>query len=309
MTSKYLLVFCLFFGITNCAITQNYSPKIPTASKVAIYKTIDNTKLKAWIFNPPKHQTTDKKPAIVFFFGGGWNGGTPTQFVKHCEYLAARGMVAITVDYRVFKRQGVKPPQCVADAKSAIRWMREQADSLGIDPNKIVAGGGSAGGHLAASTATLPDYDESTEDLTISAVPNAMALFNPVLLTATLADKYEVAPKVQKTLLKRMGTEPSTLSPIHHIQAGMGPSIIFHGTADRTVPYKTAEIFYQLMDKKGNDCTLVAYEGEGHGFFNYGRKNNGAFVDTMAKLDDFLVRIGYLEGLSKRHLSKIRKSN
>ncbi len=231
-------------------------------------------------------------------FGGGWNGGTPAQFVKHCEYLAARGMVAITVDYRVFKRQQAKPYQYVADAKSAIRWMRQQVDILGIDPQKIVAGGGSAGGHLAASTATLPDYEKASEDLTISSIPNAVALFNPVLLTASLVDKYEIAPQVQKTLLKRMGTDPSTLSPIHHIQAGMGPSIIFHGTADRTVPYKTAEIFHQLMDKKGNDCTLVAYEGEGHGFFNYGRKNNGAFVDTMAKLDNFLVRIGYLEGFS-----------
>lgn len=302
MRSKYLIIFCLFLGTTNFVTAQNYPPKIPTASKVVTYKTIDNTELKAWIFNPPKHQAIDKKSAIVFFFGGGWNGGTPTQFVKHCEYLAARGMVAITVDYRVFERQQAKPPQCVADAKSAIRWIRQYADSLGIDLNKIVAGGGSAGGHLAASTATLPDYDEASENLTISSIPNAMALFNPVLLTATLTDKYEVAPKVQKTLLKRMGTKPSTLSPIHHIEAGIGPSIIFHGTADRTVPYKTIEIFHQLMDKKGNDCTLVAYEGEGHGFFNYGRKNNGAFVDTMAKLDDFLVRIGYLEGLSKTRI-------
>ena len=299
MDLKYFTLCCLFLGLNTCAITQNYPPKISTASKVESYKKIGEVELKAWIFNPPKHQATDKRPVIVFFFGGGWNGGTPTQFVKHCEYLAARGMVAITVDYRVFKRQGVKPNQCVADAKSAIRWMRQSADSLGIDPQKIVAAGGSAGGHLAASTATLPDYDEATEDLEISSVPNAMALFNPVLLTASLTDKYEVAPKVQKNLLKRMGPKPSMLSPVHHIQAGMGPSIIFHGTADRTVPFKTANIFHQLMDKKGNDCTLVAYEGEGHGFFNYGRKNNGAFVDTMAKLDDFLVRIGYLEAAVK----------
>ncbi|MFK7982707.1 MAG: alpha/beta hydrolase [Saprospiraceae bacterium] len=292
---QYLIFICFYLGVTNCAISQNYPPEIPTASKVEIYKSIEEVELKAWIFNPPNHQASDKRPAIVFFFGGGWNGGTPAQFIKHCEYLAARGMVAITVDYRVFKRQGVKPAQCVADAKSAIRWMRKNATELGVNPNEIVAAGGSAGGHLAASTATLPDYEEATEDLAISSIPNATALFNPVLLTASLADKYEIAPKVQRTLLKRMGTTPSSLSPVHHIKAGMGPSIIFHGTADNTVPYRTAEIFHKMMNSKGNDCTLVTYNGEGHGFFNYGRKNNGPFVDTVQKLDDFLVKIGYLE--------------
>ena len=100
ITSLFLFLFC--FSLVS---GQNYPPEIPTASSVAIYKEVDGYELKAWIFNPPKHQAGAKKPAIVFFFGGGWVGGTPTQFVRHCEYLSARGMVAITVDYRVQKRQ------------------------------------------------------------------------------------------------------------------------------------------------------------------------------------------------------------
>lgn len=291
---KQVIILSLILGTTNLIIAQNHPPEIPTASTVEIYKTVGDTELKAWIFNPPKHQATDKKSAIVFFFGGGWVGGTPAQFVKHCEYLAARGMVAITVDYRVFNRQGVKPHQCVADAKSAVRWMRKNAEKLGIDPNKIVSAGGSAGGHLAACTAIIPEYDEPTEDLSISSVPNATALFNPVLITAMLEGKFELAPERQKRLFDRIGDKPASISPVHHLQGGIGPSIIFHGTADKTVPFRTAEIFHQMTIAKGNDCTLVAYKGEGHGFFNYTKKNNGPFIDTMSKLDDFLIKIGYL---------------
>lgn len=295
MIFKTNVILCFLLGLSCCSIAQKYPPKIANASAVKTYKTINNTPLKAWIFNPPKHQITDKKPAIVFFFGGGWNSGTPNQFVKHSEYLAARGMVAMVVDYRVFKRQGVKPYQCVADAKSAVRWMRQNANKLGIDPQKIVAAGGSAGGHLAASTATLPDYDEPTEDLTISSIPNATALFNPVLVTADMAGQFELTEAKKKSLFVRMGEKPATLSPAHHISAGMGPSIIFHGTADKTVPFRTVEIFHKITSAKGNDCTLVAYKGAGHGFFNYGKDNNGPFIDTVSKLDDFLVKIGYLE--------------
>ena len=302
----FLILFLSQFTNLPELMAQQYPPSIPTASKIEVYKEVGNTKLKAWVFNPTDHPTTDQKPAIVFFFGGGWEQGTPAQFTKHCEYFAARGMVAITADYRVASRHNAKPYQCVEDAKSIIRWMRQNAKQLGIDPDRIVAAGGSAGGHLAASTATLPKYDHPEENLSISSTPNALALFNPVLLTADIPDLLELPAKSKKKLLNRFEGDPATLSPANYIPTNMGPSIIFHGTADKTVPYRTAEIFHQLAIKKGNDCTLVAYEGEGHGFFNYGRKNNGPFVSTVQKLDDFLVEQGYIEavvGISKEPTS------
>ena len=146
---------------------RNYPPDI-TCDEVVIYKSADNIDLKLWIFNPPKHSPDTQSAAIVFFFGGGWNAGSPQQFVKHCEYLSARGMVAMVADYRVASRNKVKANTCVADANSAIRWIREHAGELGVDPDRIAAGGGSAGGHLATATATLTKFDEPDENLKIS---------------------------------------------------------------------------------------------------------------------------------------------
>ena len=141
---------------------QPYPPKFDGA-RAETYKEIGDVKLQLHIFEPAAGAKTNR-PAIVFFFGGGWTGGSPAQFEQHCRYLADRGMVAITADYRVGSRHQVKPTACVADAKSAMRWVRKNAARLGIDPQRVAAGGGSAGGHLAAAVATLPDFDEPGED-------------------------------------------------------------------------------------------------------------------------------------------------
>ena len=269
--------------------------EITNASSVEVYKTIDDIELKAWIFNPPNHDVENKSPAIVFFFGGGWMRGHPIQFARHAEYLAARGMVAILVDYRVFDRHGVKAHICVADAKSSIRWMRKNADRLGIDVNRIVASGGSAGGHLAASTATLPGLDDPMDDLSISAVPNALALFNPVVVLSQVEGVDGLTSEFLQNIEERMGVPLQSISPYHHIEKGTVPTIIFHGTADNVVTFESVKLYDKAMDSFGNHSVLIGYEGEGHGFFNVRKKNNGPYIDTMNKLDAFLVEIGFLD--------------
>ena len=117
---------CCFSLIFEAKGQSEYPPLIDGAEEIT-YKTVDEIKLNLWIFTPEKHKSTNNAPAIILFFGGGWNAGSPTQFVKHCEYLSARGMVAIVADYRVKSRHGVPASICVSDAKSAIRWVRENA--------------------------------------------------------------------------------------------------------------------------------------------------------------------------------------
>ena len=75
-------------------------------SRAEVYKTIGDVKLKIYIYEPKGHKAGANRPAIVFFFGGGWTGGTPKQFQEHCRYLASKGMVAMAADYRVATRQG-----------------------------------------------------------------------------------------------------------------------------------------------------------------------------------------------------------
>ncbi|MBL7142992.1 MAG: prolyl oligopeptidase family serine peptidase, partial [Phycisphaerae bacterium] len=193
-------------------------------------------------------------------------------------------------------RHGTTPFECVADGKSAIRWVRANAARLGVDPDKIVAGGGSAGGHVAACTGVLDGLDEESEDSNISSKPNAMVLFNPVLDVVGLAKKRASDERFKRA---------KEISPLQHVTKGLSPCIIFHGTADKTVPFDSAERFTSAMKDAGNICRLVPFEEKGHGFFNYGRdKDNSSFNKTIEETDRFLTSLGYLKDISKPNQPK-----
>jgi acetyl esterase/lipase len=263
-------------------------------AKVEVYKTIGDVKLNIYIFEPDGQKASDKRPAIVFFFGGGWTGGSPQQFEHQCRYLASRGMVAFTADYRVGSRHGVKVPQCVADAKSAVRWVRANAKRLGVDPARIAAGGGSAGGHLAAATALIEGLDEPSEDQSISSAPNAMVLFNPAAALAPFGGAQPFDPKQFAGIRQRLGDDPQAVSPAHHVRKGAPPAIIFFGTDDRLL--EGGKFMQQRMEAVGSRCELLTWEGLPHGFFNWGRYDNKPFVETLRAADKFLASLGYLQG-------------
>ena len=262
-------------------------PPVIEGTKSETYRKIGDTELKVWVFDQAPKQTAPRT-AIVFFFGGGWTGGSPTQFEPQSRHLAERGMIAIVADYRVKTRQDAKPADCVSDAKACVRWVRANAARLGIDPARIAVAGGSAGGHLAASVATLPGLDDAKDDKSVSCLPNALVLFNPGTVMAPFpgVDLKGFGAGLDKA---RFGCEPTEISPIHHVKKGTPPTIIFHGTADTTVPYATVEKFTEVMKAAGNRCELVGYEGQPHGFFNKAK-----YAETLAATDAFLVSLGYL---------------
>ncbi len=265
---------------------RSYPPRIEGA-RVETYKTAGATKLNLHVFAPAT--AGSNRPAIVFFFGGGWSSGTPAQFVPQCRHLAKRGMVAIAADYRVKTRHGVKPTQCLADARSAIRWVRAHAAELGLDPHRIAAGGGSAGGHLAAATAFIDEFDEPAEDRAISARPDARIHFKPAQVLAPQPG-YAAEGFGTKVSEERLGAAGERLSPAHHIASNAPPAIIFHGRADTTVPFRSAEVFAQRMKKAGNRCELVGFDEQPHGFFN----REPHLTQTLEQADRFLVSLGWL---------------
>ncbi|MEW4530683.1 alpha/beta hydrolase [Maioricimonas sp. JC845] len=252
--------------------------------RVVLFKTTEQGPLKLHIFEPEGHKATDQRPAIVFFFGGGWVGGSASHFYPQSQYLADRGMVAICAEYRIRSKHKTTPFECVADGKSAMRWVRSHADELGIDPDRLAAGGGSAGGHVAAATATLPGLDDPADDLSVSCVPNALVLFNPVYDNGPDGYGYD-----------RVKERWQEISPLHNIREGIPPAIVFLGTKDRLVPVATGKAFQKKMEDVGSRSELMLWEGAEHGFFNPGKGDGTAYHETVAAMDRFLTELGYLK--------------
>jgi len=284
MKAKSLITF-FYLIICGAAIAaEKIAP-----DEIVSYKKVGEVDLKLHVFKPEGHLVSDKRSAVVFFFGGGWSGGTPKQFYQQSRFLAEHGMVAFAAEYRVASVHKTSPYECVTDGKSAIRWVREHAASLGVDPTRIVSSGGSAGGHVAACTGVIQGYEQEGENVCISSRPNAMVLFNPVLDTTAKgygAGRFERSKQTE-------------LSPCHHVRKALAPTIVFQGVADTTTPLENAERFSQLMEEAGNSCDVITYEGRKHGFFNgsfFRSKNNDKdFADTMRKTLIFLKSNGMLD--------------
>lgn len=252
------------------------------------YKKIGDATLKIDIFEPKQKDSTKKYPAVVFFFGGGWNGGNPSQFYPHCEYFAGRGMIAMSADYRVHGRDKTTPAECVMDGKSAVRWIRANAVRLGVDPDRIAAGGGSAGGHVAAAVATTVGFDEAGEDTSVRYMPNALVLFNPV---------YDNGPKGYGH--DRVKDFFPAISPFHNLRPGTPPTIVFLGTNDNLIPVATAKDYQATMLKNGDRSELRLYENQPHGFFNLREGSQRFYYQTVFEADKFLASLGWIDGEPK----------
>ena len=277
ITSFLLVGVISFMPLLSIAAKKELAPNpdFLSGSESYTYKVVGDIKLRLHVFGTQTSSVQDAseaKPAIIFFFGGALRGGKVTQFVSQAKALSEQGMLAVVADYRVLLRHNTGPSEAIADAQSAVRWLREHAEELNLDPNRVVAAGGSAGGYLAAATATVADFDTAA---TVSSKPNAVALFNPAL-----AGKY---PRVA-----------NRLSPYEQLADGVVPTFIVHGKQDDLVPFSSASVYCDKVKEVGGYCELHAYEEAGHGFFNINRNEGKWYLETLSQLRAFLVKFGYL---------------
>jgi len=274
---KLIFAFALFFN--SVLLIGQIVP-----DKKVVYKQVGDVELALHFFFPKEHTNNDKSPAILFFHGGGWKGGGVGHFYNQSAYLASRGMVAISVQYRVEKPHGTTPIECVKDGKSAMRWIKSHASEYGIDPDKIIAGGGSAGGHIAAAMATVKGFNEEGEDTSVSCIPKALVLFNPVANNSPEGYGYD-----------RVKEYWEEFSPAHNLTKDTPPTLIMLGTKDNLFKPALAEQYKQKMEALGNRCDLILYPDQAHAFFNFDM-NRELHFQTMVDADLFLSSLGYLKG-------------
>lgn len=292
----FLIVIC-FIGSINCCGqskadlgVEEKRKEVPQARSREtidlVYKQVGSVDLELRVIYPGNFHEEMTAPAMVFFHGGGWRNGNKKQFERQALYFASRGLVCVLVEYRIESVHGTTPFEAVKDAKSAIRYVRKNAENLGIDPEQIIAAGGSAGGHLAASAGSIAGIEEQDDDLSFSAVPNALVLFNPVLDTSKRGFGY-----------RRVAEEAHyrEISPILHINENTPPSLIMVGTKDKVLPQYIAEEYRDIMINASCRCDLILYPGQEHGFFNY-KNGNPYFFKTLEEADKFLNSLGYLKG-------------
>ena len=274
---KFRFFFVLLFLLLSY-ISFSQNDKVFIKHEKVLYKSTKQGDLNLYFYRPLDFNKSKTYNCIIFFHGGGWNSGDYKQFERQSMYFASRGMIAISAEYRIKNKHGTTPIQAMEDAKSAIRFLRLNAKSFFINPNRIAAAGGSAGGHLAAVTANIDLFDNVNEDLGISSKPNLLVLYNPVIDFGS-----------RKWLWI---DNPSDASPVHNISKGSPPTIILTGTKDKIVPVETIMNYKKIMESVGSRCDVILYEGAEHAFFNKGED----FIDTVLKSDIFLKSNWYLEG-------------
>jgi acetyl esterase/lipase len=244
---------------------------------IKIYKTLNNIELEAHIFYPEGHNNTDKAPVYAFFHGGGWAVGIPEWGYTNCKRYQDKGMVSISFEYRLIDIHGSNIINCIEDVNSAILWIRQNAGELGIDPNKIVAAGFSAGGHLATATATLDGFTLNEDGF--NSKPNAFVAHSASYNTT------------KSSFFRRQSNgNAETISTFHNAKKGMPPAILFHGTNDHLAPINEFTEFRDKMEALNNDFDYKIFQNVGH-FFG----DSKASEEVRELTDQFLQKLGYIQ--------------
>ena len=234
---------------------------------------------------------SEARPGIIFIHGGGWRGGVRTQFRRHAAHMATLGCVGLCIEYRL---SGEAPfPAAVEDCKCAVRWMRARADQYGIDPAKLAAVGGSAGGHLA-SMLGVTDASVGLEGAgwhpEQSSKVAAVASFNGVGDMKALVSHRGAISAAAEWLGGMPGDLPdmyTLASPITHVDATSAPFLLLHGDADTTVPIEQSIGMEERLKQAGVRAEVFVVEGAPHGFFN----RSPWYEPALERMAQFLVEV------------------
>jgi acetyl esterase/lipase len=248
-----------------------------------VYQERPQGAVQAHVYFPVK-PGPEPAPVVIFFHGGFWDTPTPTQFVPHCLHFASRGAVAVAAETRTLSRNGTGALEAIEDARDLIRWLRHNADTFQLDPDKVVLGG-AAGGALLALLATLPKPKHLPPVDGLDCHPQALLLFSALVNTAAKSPAVERFPDARTA--KRF-------SPNQLVRRKLPPMLFFHGKNDRITPFDDVEKFRRKLRFWGNSCELIDFEKADHSFFNFNVSHRN-FELTINAADRFLVDRGFLK--------------
>ncbi len=259
-------------------IGESRDKEILKAASTYVFSDREGIELLAHVF-APEGPTVPDRPAVAFFHGGFWDTPMVTQFVPHCHHFASRGAVTVAFEYRVASRHQTGPIEAIDDSRTALLWLHDNAELLGIDPTNIAVAGAAGGAFLALLLAMQKD-----KQYTPPVRPKALLLFSALLNTT---------PKSQLSDRFPSNKEAKALSPSTLVRRKLPPMLLMHGKADRVTPYEEASVFRRRMKWRGNRCQLLDFNGAEHSFFNF-NVSHVNFEMTIAAADRFLVEQGVL---------------
>lgn len=248
--------------------TTAFEVKIETGVAFTATETVE---LHCDIYSPDTPEASAKgRPAILLIHGGAWSSGSRRGLGGYALRLARNGFVAIAIDYRLAPRW--KFPAQVDDVRTAIRWMSDHSESLGIDPSRIGIFGYSAGGHLACLIGTLADEPLETQASASLWPLDDQRLQNQIKPAAICAGGPPCdLMNVPGGLAFFLGGSPQQIpdvytiaSPLTHASAGDVPTLFIHGLADSIVPVQCSQSLYQSQRDLGVASEFLAFESQGH---------------------------------------------
>ncbi|MGJ8672272.1 alpha/beta hydrolase [Rubritalea sp.] len=250
-------------------------------AETIVYKRSEQGDLVLHCFYPSDHNKNDHRCAVVLFHGGKWDQSMSTQFAPQALNFASYGAVGITVEYRTSTKHATTPMDAINDAQTAILWIRKNNRFLGIDPEKIVAGGSGSGAHLALCAAM---HKKIEHDGFFSGAPNALILWSAIIDTSKSGIGHDLFPN------KR---DARRTSPTKNIRRKLPPMLFFHGNADPVTPVAAVDKFCQRLRSKRNIARFFPFSRATHSFFNF-NVNQQYFVQTLDNAEGFLIEQGFL---------------
>ena len=245
-------------------MSQTDKPRV-TIQEDVVFGTGGGRDLKCDVFTPPGGKP-DKAPAVLLIHGGAWKLGDRKQLKGYGFLLGREGFVCVASEYRL-SEEAPWPAQ-LHDTKAAIRWMRANADDLGIDPDRIAVSGHSSGGHMALVAAATAGDQNLEGDGGHAGVGSDVAAVVSFYAPTELTRDGEMLSEFVELL---MGPDASdadyqVASPASYVHASLPPIMLMQSNLDDIVPRQQNLKLYSALVDAGATVEFHMYDGEPHAF-------------------------------------------